>query len=248
MDETLGSGFDNIRAAVMSPTSFSARMNVSPVSVHAVTSLGRPSFISLAGVPGPFSTVTDSLYSQSNILSRQSGSAPVDPSESSSDHSTSFSEETYINSLDARFSESFTGSEQPTTPLTSSTQHLTRHIEINKYVESESLAHSQYDVIDQEVSSLQSGSDGYESDPDDTRKFYTELESYLAIGDNDYDTDDSDYYDTDSEYEPSNTGQMLTSISRYDHRFHRYWHAEQSELAENQFDTALQTSKSILYL
>jgi hypothetical protein len=249
MEETLGSGFDNIRAAVMSPTSFSAQMDVSSVSVQAVTSLRRPSFISLAGVGGPFDPLPlGPFFSPSNLLS-QNGAAPVTSAESSDhDYSLSSSEETYIDSHDARFSESLAGSELSTTALTDFPQDSTSRMEVHKDMGSELHAHASHDDAELDVSSPQSGFDGYESDPDDTRKFYTELDSYIAIGDDDYDTNDSDYYDTDSDYEPSSTGQMLTSISRYDHRFHRYWHAEQSELVENHFDTPLQTSKLLFYL
>lgn len=245
MEETLGSGFDSIRAAVMSPTSFSAQIDLSPVSVRAVhvTSLRRPSFLSLAGVGGPFNPPPlGTFYSPNNILG-QNGPAPVYSTETShGDDSPSSSEETYIDSHDARLSESLAGSELSTASLTDFAQYSASPMKSDKDIESEPHAHAQYDMVEQGLSP-QSGSDGYESDPDDTRKYYTELESYVAIGDSDYDTDDSDYYDTDSDYEPSSTGQMLTSISRYDHRFHRYWHAEQSDLAENHLDAPLQTSK-----
>jgi hypothetical protein len=185
------------------------------------------------------------FYSPGNILG-QNGPDPVISTESRHhDQSPSSSEGTYINSRDARFSESLAGSELSTAALTDFAQDTASRMEVNKDIGSGLHAHTQYDMVE-EILSPQSGSDGYESDPDDTRKFYTELESYVAIGDDDYDTDDSDYYDTDSDYEPSSTGQMLTSISRYDHRFHRYWHAEQSDLAEDHFDAPLQTSKLAL--
>lgn len=248
MEETLGSGFDHIRAAIMSPTSFSAQMDLSPVSVRAVTSIRRPSFLSLAGVGGPFNPPPLGMfYSPEDILG-QNGPDPVISTESRHhDQSPSSSQGTYINSHDVRFSESVPASELSTAALTDFAQDSASRMQVNKDIGSELHAHTQYDMAE-EVLSPQSGSDGYESDPDDTRKFYTELESYVAIGDDGYDTDDSDYYDTDSDYEPSSTGQMLTSISRYDHRFHRYWHAEQSDLAEDHFDAPLQTSKLTLFM
>ncbi|EEA23400.1 hypothetical protein TMatcc_002264 [Talaromyces marneffei ATCC 18224] len=243
MEETLGTGFDNIRAAIMSPTSFSAQMNVAPVSVHTVTRLRSPSFISLAGVAVPFNAVqSGSFYSPPNFLS-QNGPTAVNSTESSDHgHSPASSEETYISSHDARFSESLASSELATVALTDFVEDPTTRMEADKDTGGELHARSQYDLVE-EVSSPQSGSDGYESDPDDTRKFYTEIESYTVIGDDGYDTVDSEYYDTDSEYDPSNTGQMLRSISRYDHRFHHYWHVQQSELAETHFDTPLQTTQ-----
>lgn len=245
LDESLGSGFDNIRAALMSPTSFSAQIDLSPVSVRAVTSLRRPSFSSLAGVGGPFNSPSLGMFYGPNNILGQNGPVSVYSTESSlRDHSPASSEGTYIDSHDARFSESPTGSELSTTALTDFAQESASLMEGDKDITSELHANARYDVVEQGLSP-QYGSDGYESDPDDTRKFYTELQSYIAVGDDGYDTDDSDYFDTDSDYEPSSTGQMLTSISRYDHRFHRYWHAEQSDLAENHFDTPLQTSRLI---
>lgn len=234
MEETLGSGFDNIRAALMSPTSLSFQMDLSPVSVHAVTRLRRPSFSSLAGVGGPFNPLPLGTF-YSSVTSIES---------THHDHSSSFSEETFVNSHDTRLSEALAISELSNTTLTDSAQGSESQIQIWKDFENELHAPASHDTVEEDLPA-QSGSDGYESDPDDTRKFYTELESYVAVGDDNYSTDDSDYYYTDSDYEPSSAGQTLTSISRYDHRFHRYWHAEQPDLAENHFDTPLQTSKLI---
>lgn len=246
MEETLGSGFDNIRAAIMSPTSFSAQMDLSPVSVRGVTSLRRPSFLSLVGAGSPFNPPPlGTFYSPGNILGQNGPDPVISTQRRHHDQSPPSSEGTYINSHDARFLESLAGSELSTAAFTDFAQDSASRMAVSKDIGSG--LYARHDMVG-DVSSPQSGSDGYESDPDDTRKFYTELESYVAIGDDDYDTDDSDYYDTDSDYEPSSTGQMLTSISRYDHRFHRYWHAEQSDLAENHFDAPLQTSKFPLFM
>ncbi|EED13369.1 WD repeat protein [Talaromyces stipitatus ATCC 10500] len=245
MEETLGSGFDNIRVAAMSPTSLSPRMTISPVSIHAVTDVARPSFIQMAETEATMdSGELASIYNTSNVRSRPSNLAPANPSESSYfNHSTSFSQETYVNSHEALFSQSLAGSDVSSASVTDSTQHLAGQIETNKDFEHGLHATVWHDVLYPEIPSPHSDSDGYESDPDDTRKFYTEVESYFAIGDDEYDTDDSEYYDTDDEYESSSTGQMLTSISRYDHRFHRYWTAEQSEFADDHFDAHMQTTQ-----
>jgi hypothetical protein len=246
MEESLGSGFDSIRAAIMSPASFSTGVTVSPVFTQTMTDLERPSYVHLAGAETPVDSGGADLFSHQahvRIDNRDTVPARHPRQVQYSERSTYSDDETHSYLSDERSLESAPASDPFYRPVIGSTERLP---DIEYDPEKEVFPHAECNLLEwNSTSSDSEDEEEYDSDSDDTRKFHTEVESYYKplVGDDDSD-DYSDDYDSDDGYERSHVGQMLASINRYDYRYHRYWDAEHPDPGNTHFDIPVQASKS----
>lgn len=252
MEESLGSGFDSIRAAVMSPTTFSSHLTVSPAFIHTATDLERSSFLAFGDAGLSETSGRTNSFSESasfHLGLRESSSLPRSSEIGVFDRNISSGHEIRSYTHDTRSLGSVAGTNHFYRSVAGLPEHLEDAVGIEEEEEVETHSNIQYELLDQEYTLPQSVLDDDESDPEDTRKFYTELDAYTMIGPADDDDDYAEYsddYETDSDYELNHDGQMLTSLNRYDHRYYRYWDAEQAELATNHFDSSLQASQLLI--
>lgn len=237
MEETLGSGFDDIRAVIMSSTSYSPNMALQPISVHAVTDI---SSLSVTHLPVANTAVhtRQSAFSYGNLQTHAHHlqSAHMDLSQSISlDHGASTESTDAVTSLGADSMELSMGSELSYVPETSQS-HLN--------MKPGSYSQATYDEEDDDQEDLMTSSSvEYESDADDTRKFYTEIESRFSFGHGIFDSEDEDDEYEESNIDFSQSEQVLTPSNRLGRdRFPFSWHVEQSDLVDDYFDPPLQTS------
>lgn len=244
MEESLGSGFDSIRAALLSPTTFASQVTVSSAFTQTTTDLEIPvsTYVHLAGAE----SLADageilSLSSQRNLRFETRNIAPTSySSEIECPEQSTYSGD----ELDSEFGDVQNSESRPYSASfdESSIEFRERLSGIEQDTGIGSYTHH---ALPEWGSPHQSEDEEYESDPDDTCKFYTECNLHARLEDDCEDSDDlEDYdYESDSDYEHARLGQMMASINRYDYRYHRYWDSEHPDLANPHLDTPLQATQ-----
>lgn len=243
MEESLGSGFDSIRAAILSPTSFTTRVTVSPVFTQTTTDLERPSYVHLAGAESSIDSERLDLFSNhpsDRVDAANTARATYSNEIEYSERGVHSGGETNSDTRNEEISQTFPGFSPFHMPLAGSSEHQPG---LEQVMEHELYAQS--DLMEWNYSLPQSEHE-YESDEsDDTLKFYTGPGLHIRQGnDDEEDSEDwSEDYDSDIHDEHPPLRQMLTSLNRYDHRYNRYWDGEQPDLGNPHLDTHLQTSQ-----
>ncbi|KAH8692127.1 hypothetical protein BGW36DRAFT_400216 [Talaromyces proteolyticus] len=204
MEESLGAGFDRIRATVIPPTNFESSITMSPLLTRTMSDLENPAYLRLTSIDhGDGSEQT--FFTNRAHADSESSHIP------DSDESDNLDLE-MPHDLDqsSRSTNSEIAERMP--HLASILQQFTNAstMEAECDDDNEDRLVEDYDSLTFDYSSPVTDSDDEGSDPDDTRKFYTGM--YTRIGN--LDDDDTDY-DDNMDNEESWYGDEFRNSDRY---------------------------------